>query len=702
VTQPLSEFARAVPYLAVSAYGLGPDFVFGANPQQQLASLRSSREGLWGAVETAGSMGRQLLQVLATLDGNATSEQIAFQTRSANQESVSAGLDRLEAARLIERRPDGSVILSKQVAPFISRSTTSMSDQDAVRSDELAHVCKSLGLKPPSRKQERIDAIAAVFADEATAATVYSELSSAAQELLAKIVDIAGVGPLAPEKLDLNRFSLRTFDSPYYTYQGTAEGQQLQALKELTNRGIVGISDWDYQLWIWHEAWPLTGSPLFSDWQTRPKPVVEPVETATVRVPNIVAVLDRAITAWQASPPSVLKNGDPRLAKTDLRKLAKSLGTDIETIDVASRLAIGIELLLANTVAESGRGRNRTFDQVWLPDPKLVDVWGNLAPLERWLALVAEWCRPKAAISEQLLVNRHLLLWELTNLETGTGWADAGSYVSWFADHYARLGDSGMGAESLKDLRALGIASQRGPVAMTALGALAMADPAAASTVEVGDSLTAIVQADHTVIAPPDLQASLVSRLATIALLESDAGAFIYRLDSDLITRAVQGDEDPDSIIDFLTQLSSVPLPNNVEWLVRDAAKLANRVKVIAAPTVVVVTDPADLIVACSIKAAKLVAVSDTVAVSDLPHAKIRTALDRKGLAPEVVLGGSSRPPRTQVDQQRVGYRATPRGIEEVVGEVPGIDEIAESLRVVGPLAVTPALVDLLDAEPGT
>jgi len=230
----------------------------------------------------------------------------------------------------------------------------------------------------------------------------------------------------------------------------------------------------------------------------------------------------------------------------------------------------------------------------------------------------------------------------------------------------------------------------------------------------VSDDTTVTVQADLTIVAPPGLRHDLASRLGNLAEIESDAGATVYRLDAGRISRAVQGGEQADAIIAFLAELSSVPLTDTVVRLVRDAAAKAGQVRVIAAPTVVVVSDPADLTTACAVKAAKLVRVTDTVAVSELPHAKVRVALERKGLAPESVLGGSDRRPRSSVEEaeetarRAAAYRSAASrhsswsGLEhqarQLESKASALANVDARLQVTGPLALTPAVVARLSS----
>jgi len=311
-----------------------------------------------------------------------------------------------------------------------------------------------------------------------------------------------------------------------------------------------------------------------------------------------------------------------------------------------------------------------------------------LTPSQQWLRLLAEWCRPQGDFSEPQVINRHLVLWELANLEPAAGWTNPDQFAEWVAHHYAPEGDKAEALEAVDDLRHLGVIASSGPAGLTELGAAALRDPVAAADIEVGGSTQAIVQADHTVIAPPDLRADVAAWLASIAVLESDAGAFIYRLDPHLLTVAVQAGKTPESILEFLTELSSVPLAANIEWLVRDAAGRAGRIRLISAPTVVVVSDPVDLVTACSVKAAKLRPISDTVAVSELAHPKVQAALERKGLVPEVVLGSAAQPPATP----------TP-ALGQPSSAVPGHGPVRKHLLVRDPLALTPDLVDTLGPE---
>ncbi len=677
MTQSMVEHLRAVPLLGIHAFGIasGPRL---ENPATRLGQWRLGGQAAWVAARTAGVTGIQLLQVIATLGGEATRAQIEKQTPGLGADDLDRELSRLAAGELIVLRPDGAAALRPQSENLVHEVAPSMaSDHTPITSDALAGICRTLGIKPPMRKQERIDAIADFFADPGNAVRIRAELSGEAWDLLLRIAD----ADLHDDDLYEYAFAARMV---HYRPNHLRHDPRIDVLDELMSRGLIGAS-WDSRLWVWKQAWPVLDRPFFTHWSVPEKPATQQVSPTPARIPRVVADLDRALQVWRAHPPAALKSGHMRLAKTNVRSLAKSLGSPVQAIDLLGRLAMGIGLVRAKIVSKSGRGRNQTIDEVWNPDEQLIAEWNCLTPSQQWLRLLAEWCRPQGDFSEPQVINRHLVLWELANLEPAAGWTNPDQFAEWVAHHYAPEGDKAEALEAVDDLRHLGVIASSGPAGLTELGAAALRDPVAAADIEVGGSTQAIVQADHTVIAPPDLRADVAAWLASIAVLESDAGAFIYRLDPHLLTVAVQAGKTPESILEFLTELSSVPLAANIEWLVRDAAGRAGRIRLISAPTVVVVSDPVDLVTACSVKAAKLRPISDTVAVSELAHPKVQAALERKGLVPEVVLGSAAQPPATP----------TP-ALGQPSSAVPGHGPVRKHLLVRDPLALTPDLVDTL------
>ncbi|MFQ5558816.1 MAG: helicase-associated domain-containing protein, partial [Acidimicrobiales bacterium] len=193
--------------------------------------------------------------------------------------------------------------------------------------------------------------------------------------------------------------------------------------------------------------------------------------------------------------------------------------------------------------------------------------------------------------------------------------------------------------------------------------------------------------------------------------VESEAGARGYRLSEERITRAVLAGDDPADICDFLDELSAVPITDTVRRLVHDAARRAGKVKVMSATTLVVTSDPADLVTACKVKAAKLVSVAPTVAVSSQTPAKVRAALDRRGLSPELVAGDTGAlpaPRRSRDDAEaleisarrareaatRFGHEGFKAHAERLTRQAAQARDPGSRLVVSAPLALTPALVE--------
>lgn len=709
---PWFALASAVPLVATEWLGLGPFHQPRRSSPSRLTSLTLSATTLYAAIETLGVTGGQILSVLSWYGGSVKSGILAAETPGADPSDVAESVDRMVAAGLVTRSADGHLRVADSVDDVLAPVGVSLTDQHAVTSDELGQVCQVLGIRPaPTRKQERLDAIAAHFAGPNTASQVMTSLSDRGRSLLLEIAEVNGPRVIDPIQVGFGNYSLHRAGTPRYAASSYREHlpDEVVPLAELTAHGIVGLDSWNHALWIWREAWPMLGHPLHRRWTSVRPPATGPAIGRELRLPPLVGLAERALQHWDQVPPAVLKSGDPRLAKGALRSTAKTLGTDEATIGIIATAALSMGLLLPNTVRASGRGRNRTVDQVWLADPEMRAAWTQAAPPTRWLRLVGEWTNPRTGGSNQLVANRHLILWELGDLDDGVGWVDDADVGRWIEHRYASIAVDEAVVECIRDLRALGMVTADGPVALTELGRLALDDATEVERVEFGSATTAIVQADETIVCPPDLDAALVVRAGEVARLESDSGARIFRLDETMITKAVQRGQSAQEIVDFLEGLSSVPLPDTVRTLVADAAGRAERVRIVEATTVVVTADPVDLATACSMKSAKLTLVSDTVAVSPLTADKVRQILDRKGLAPTVTSADADglRPRRSSEDAaalERAAQRhrefagrhhadAPARQAEFLEQQAAAARDPSSKLSVQAPLAVTPALL---------
>jgi len=718
--ESLVAYARATPLNAIAAFGLGPNA--GASrrsPAARLHDLQTSANGLGAATESIGTTAQQLLSVALTFGGTLTADQVAAQTGGADHEVIATAMQRLTAAELIKTSSDGSLRLSHGLSRRYGSTMMSLSDQNAVNNEELAQIGRTLGIKIPTRKQERIDAIAVFLGSDEGAKQVREEMGAEACELLDVIVDAAGPGVITAEEIGVDTYSVRILRSMRYRGGPTHrfEEAEASALAQLHGRGIIGVSEWEGTIWLWREALNFLNRPLYQNWETAPPLTVQPVAAGAARLPPLVGVLDQALRHWAQTPPPVLKNGEPRLTKPAIRSTAKAIGADGAVVDLLARLAIDIHLLLPNVVSTSGRGRNRRVERVWLADPDLASVWATTPPADRWVRLVAAWTRPEDyAGQQQLLINRHLILWELAALEVGHGFAnDDDAVADWIGDHYASIGHPDAAREVLVDLRALGLVQGEGAVALSAAGRAVLTDPAHLSDLLTGGNTAVIIQGDLTVLAPPDLDPEIHTRLSELATLESDGGAQVFRLEESRITRVVQAGVTAEDIKTFLHDISSVPLTDAVVRLVDDAADRADRVMLVSATTVVVTRDAADLALACATKAAKLTAVADNVAVSPLAREKVRAALSRRGLAPTLMAETSTTPQARTGADRAAELRAEAERSRQYAQRfaMPGMEKAASALeaqavdlanpdsrlRVELPLAVTPEVLATLGVK---
>ncbi|MFV0257380.1 MAG: helicase-associated domain-containing protein [Acidimicrobiales bacterium] len=651
VPAPGAGSARSAGALAsISAAGFGPFAGESSGP----ADL------VWVSAQSSGVTALRLIEVLVAHGGTLSDEQLRFQTSGADLADIAEELGRMIEIGLVTLTADGRVDLDRDLLDGLELPP-SMDDYQALSSDEVRMICVELGVKPPTRKGERIQAIVDRFADPDGRAAVMDGLSGPARTLLATIAERGRGRPIPAETAGLDGYVLHLI-SRYR--RGSLNRRPVgesgfPGLAQLVERGIVGLSAWDTTVWIWREAIPLLDAPLITDWDVAPRPTTSRCRPVPHRPAPVVAVADRALALWAESPPKVLKNDETRLPKPAVRSTAKALKVDEATVELAASLLIDIGLILPNTTAVSGRGRRRTVERQWLPDPVLLAAWKALPTPLRWARLLGAWARPEPPHGQrQLLANRHLVLWELDELEPGDGYDDDDAFSRWIGDRHGTVGLAAAVNQVLGELRALGLIPAAGPIGLTDQARQVLADPERVGATVTATATSVIVQADLTVVIPPDLDHDVHLRLTELAERECGDAVEVLRLDEDRIVRAVQAGQSPGDIVAFLDRISSVPLADPVVRLVHDAAGRADRVRLVSAATVVIIDDPADLKLACSIRSAKLEAVAANVAVSPLPLDKVRQALDRKGLAPAVTAGPSERPAARSTLDQAADLRA--------------------------------------------
>ncbi len=712
---PLRRFLDAAPLVAVSVCGLGP-----------LAGwLELERDGAGHVVlnptmgrlvlDSLGVSGRKFIELFELRGGSMSYAELDFETQgmdSAERSKIIARLIDLEL--LTEDLPEGIDGLSLRILTdgLIEPFAESYGAHFAITSEQLAEIIRFHGVEPPTRKGERIDLLSELFADPSERDSIQGRVSPEAWALLERVADTAGLAPVALSDAGIDSMDLYRFRAAHRT-PSSYRLEPISPLWELMAAGVLGADPHDAIVWIWREAWPVLGRPMFTDWTTVEEPLVEaPPLGGPHRMPDLVATIDRCLTYWASEPPNVLKNGDKRFAKTVIRATAKSLGVSPAVVELVSEVVIELELVLRNTVAASGRGRRRVVDEVWLADPDVVEAWSATPMIDRWLHLVARWATE--AGDERAVACRQVALYELLRLDA-VAWESAEAAASWLEHRFAPLGDVDDFAAVLNEAQALELMTQP-TVALTELGRLALTEPSTAANLTFGRADSVIIQPDLSVIAPPDLDPGIAAELAEYATLESRSGATTYRLDEKLITRAAQSGQSGEEIIQFLEAISAVALSDTVLRMVQDSVAQADRFEIHGAASVLVADDPVDLATAVRVRAAKLTPISDTVALSLLDPTKLRAALARKSVEASIVgLESETQPRRRSADgaerldaeldhwralAERTGVRHYDRRIEQLESRAAALRN--PSSRFVPPempLALSPdRLARLLDS----
>ncbi|MDZ7732583.1 MAG: hypothetical protein U5R31_05200 [Acidimicrobiia bacterium] len=531
--------------MATEWLGLGPFDQPRRRKPSRLTSMTLTSATVLSTINTLGVTASQILSVLSWYRGKVTPATLDRGDAGGRRRRGRRGRGATVAwppASSHARAPTARFALAEVAADVLAPIGVSLADPERQSPPTISsRMCQALGISPlPTRKQERIDAISEHFADPDARDGIRSRLSKKARALLEEIAYAAGPQVIDPLAVGLGQYALHRAGGPRRrpAWDRSPMPNDSRALAALTERGIVGADAWDEALWIWREAWPLLERPLHREWPSVPgaghgraspagglrlyrRSSGRPSGPSEHWDPHAPAGCSRAASAvWRRASSSAT---------------AKALGTDEATVELVATAALSMGLMLPNVVKTSGRGRNRRVDEAWLADPEMRAAWSEAGAPTRWLRLVAEWTTPRIDASSQLVANRRLLLLrKLAALEEGVGWRDDTEVAAWIQHRYAPVAvDEAVAACLSRDLRILGMVTAEGPVALTGLGRLALDDPVAVEKADLGSADTAVVQADETVVCPPDLDADLAVRLGDLAVLESDAGARIFRLERD-------------------------------------------------------------------------------------------------------------------------------------------------------------------------
>jgi hypothetical protein len=390
-------------------------------------------------------------------------------------------------------------------------------------------------------------------------------------------------------------------------------------------------------------------------------------QAAGGQVSDLLVLVDDLAAAWGPRPPRVLRAGG--LSIRDLRQLATRLDVDQQRAAFVAELA-----LAAGLVADDGE-----LEPAWAPTAAF-DEWQQLPGAAQWVPLAEGWLAstraaylvgttppggsgtvnalgPEAHWPPARALRRDVL-GELLRLAEGSAAdaADVAEGLRWRRPRRLPPRLEELVGATLTEAEWLGV---------TGRGALSEAGRALATGV-TGEALAStmhphlaapvdkvLLQADLTAIAPGPLVGSLAQFMRLVADAESRGGATVYRFRPDTVRRCLDAGWSAEQVLSGLADASQTPVPQPLEYLVRDVARRHGQTRVSSAATVVRSDDPAALEAMAAdraLGALQLRSVAPTVLVSPVGAEVVLEMLRDGGYSPvvETASGGIVTVPAAQ------------------------------------------------------
>ncbi len=669
-----------------------------------LASLVNSREGLMCLLLSVDVTCRRLLGQGAWAGGTLDLDALLDDwTDTGGAEAPTR--PQLEAARLRLGRallvdpPSRSgpwMQISADVLPLLDLPGNSAAEGLALAvSDELLATLKAVGVEnPPRLRDERAALLAALLRQPDHLGKVISGLSPEA--VAAFKFALGARGDMDASEMG---FGMASFDRRYRrTYPGMGK---LGPVYELYDVGLLGVDEYSHNVWVWREVMQTLFPRMINGWSVPAEAVPVPLDAAarSSAMAAPLSLLGRLIDEWRSQPPAALADGG--LGVGPVRAIAKRMKVPSAHIGLLTHLAIEMGLLQSGVVGSEGRGRYAKPIYAWRLTP-LADTWVGQPAVERWVGLVRQWLGDRklddrTGIPERWSFSyvdaeplpRHLMLRALEALPAGVG-ADATDFGEHLWSRYPMLiVDQAHSVALVESMRALGLVPSSGPIGLTDQARLLLAGGSTDDLASLDESdhsgvaggASVFVQADRTVTVLPEAPLDARLLLDRIAVLESDAGARLYRLTEGSVRAAIDAGLGATALVEQLQVLTGRELPQPVVHLVNDVERTKGRLMMASAVTVISSEDPVAIAMAVRVKAAKLRTLGPYTAVSLLAAEKVRAALAAKDVHVTVE---ASEP----VPQRSVGHRAGPKG--------PAIQGSNAPLGYVGLRQIEAAAEDLL------
>ncbi|MFC7878258.1 helicase-associated domain-containing protein [Isoptericola sp. NPDC057391] len=426
-------------------------------------------------------------------------------------------------------------------------------------------------------------------------------------------------------------------------------------------------------------------APPRPDGRTVPQAVAD-AEAASAAL-ELVRRVDLLVAAWDDAAPAVLRSGG--LGVRDLRRTAQALGAD--EADTAFVVEVAAA---AGVVADDGEA-----PPSYRPTT-VADRWEVLDDAERWALLAAAWSGSRrtpwlvgsrdekgnlrAPLSPDLhrgwvpRLRRQVL--GVLAAQPGTA-LDVDAVMTVLRWHAPRTVPPEQAVAGLLTEAALLGATGAGALSGPGSAVLDGADPAGldqalrvALPPEVDEVL---LQGDLTGIVPGRPSQALALLLERSADVESRGAATTVRFSATSVTRALDHGTTADELLDALARRSRVPVPQPLEYLVRDVARRHESLRVGSAGSYVRAADPtvlAGLVADPRLAHLGLVRLAPTVLAAAVPAVELHDALRARGLLSAVEgpdgrvlsarLRRPPRPDRTPRDPRR-GPSAEPEATSD-------------------------------------
>lgn len=463
---------------------------------------------------------------------------------------------------------------------------------------------------------------------------------------------------------------------------------------------------------------------------TAPRPAGRDVPRATVDAEAASAALEVVrqvgvlVTAWEASPPPLLRAGG--LGVRDLRRAAQALETDEPTAAVVVELAAA-----AGLVADDGDA-----PASYVPTDRALD-WEDLDDASRWALLAGAWATArrtpwlvgsrdeKGTLRAPLSPDLHrpwvprlrasvldvLAAGRTDDGATAPGPDAVGDVLRWRTPRAVPPAQAVAGL--LREAAVLGVTGAgalSGPgEALHATLAAGPTDPDALATV-LADALAVVLpaevdevllQGDLTGIVPGRPSRDLSALLGRSADVESRGAATTVRFSPASVTRALDHGLAADDLLAALGARSPVPVPQPLAYLVHDVARRHEALRVGSAGSYVRAADAAALAGLAedpALAGLGLVRLAPTVLAAAVPAAELQEALRGRGLLPALE-GPDGRV--LQLERRRPRAVARPAGVRRLGGARPA-DDAAPARVPVARLAELVARLRTADAAPGS